>query len=65
MLRQMTAACDRHAFVVNLQFTSLDIVKILIPSFATAVQCCRYDVLWMQWALLYLVDGKAHVSCGM
>ena len=22
------------------------------------VTCCRYDVLWMQWALLYLTDGK-------
>lgn len=26
---------------------------------------CRYDVIWIQWALLYLTDGKAmvHISC--
>jgi hypothetical protein len=50
--------------------TCKDIIMVIILVFLiiiTDMTCnimpCRYDVIWIQWALLYLTDGKS--ACSM
>ncbi len=49
-----------HTLAVHVSEPELHTVLYSIQSAALprVVTCCRYDVIWMQWALLYLTDGK-------
>ena len=49
--------------IVNVQRDStqnMDAVQVVCVNWGSTA--CRYDVIWIQWALLYLTDGKQSLT---